>query len=138
MNVAVLCIQILQYLVFSILESTTSLNTASSVADPGYVSRIRIFLSRIRIFPSWISGPNFFHLGSRILNQKLLIPDPDLDFLPIPDPGSRGQKDTGSRIRIRNTDCFICRPSDSTVSGDARIESNPEFCCDFGISSQTL
>ncbi len=22
---------------------------------------------------------------------------------PIPDPGSRGQKDTGSRIRIRNT-----------------------------------
>jgi hypothetical protein len=25
--------------------------------------------------------------------------DPDLDFLPIPDPGSRGQKGTGSRIR---------------------------------------
>ena len=25
------------------------------------------------------------------------IPDPDLDFLPIPDPGSRGQKGTGSR-----------------------------------------
>jgi hypothetical protein len=23
---------------------------------------------------------------------------------PIPDPGSRGQKGTGSRIRIRNTD----------------------------------
>jgi hypothetical protein len=32
------------------------------------------------------------------------IPDPDADFLPIPDPGSRGQKGTGSRIRIRNTD----------------------------------
>ncbi len=38
-------------------------------------------------------------------------PDPDLDFLPIPDPGSRGQKgtgsritDRGSRIRIRNTE----------------------------------
>jgi hypothetical protein len=30
--------------------------------------------------------------------------DPDLDFLPIPDHGSRGQKGTGSRIRIRNTD----------------------------------
>jgi hypothetical protein len=29
--------------------------------------------------------------------------DPDLDFLPIPDPGSRGQKGTGSRIRVRNT-----------------------------------
>jgi hypothetical protein len=25
-----------------------------------------------------------------------------LTFLPIPDPGSRGQKGTGSRIRIRN------------------------------------
>jgi hypothetical protein len=31
------------------------------------------------------------------------IPDPDLDFLPIPYPGFRGQKGTGSRIRIRNT-----------------------------------
>jgi hypothetical protein len=29
---------------------------------------------------------------------------------PIPFPGSRGQKGTGSRIRIRNTDCFLaCR-----------------------------
>jgi hypothetical protein len=28
----------------------------------------------------------------------LLIPDPDPDFLPIPDPGSRGQKGTGYRI----------------------------------------
>jgi hypothetical protein len=32
------------------------------------------------------------------------IPDPDADSLPIPDPGSRGKKGTGSRIRIRNTD----------------------------------
>jgi hypothetical protein len=29
----------------------------------------------------------------------MFIPDPDLEFLPIPDPGSRGQKGTGSRIR---------------------------------------
>jgi hypothetical protein len=29
------------------------------------------------------------------------IPDPDADFLPISDPGSRGQK--GTRSRIRNT-----------------------------------
>ncbi len=29
----------------------------------------------------------------------LFIPDPDPDLLPIPDPGSRGQKDTGSGIR---------------------------------------
>jgi hypothetical protein len=34
----------------------------------------------------------------------MCFPDPSLDFLPIPDPGSRGQKGTGSRIRIRNTD----------------------------------
>ncbi len=27
------------------------------------------------------------------------IQTPDLDFLPSPDPGSRGQKGTGSRIR---------------------------------------
>jgi hypothetical protein len=34
----------------------------------------------------------------------LVIPDPDPDFLPLPDPGSRGQqKGTGSRIRIPNT-----------------------------------
>ncbi len=26
----------------------------------------------------------------------MLIPDPDLDFLAIPDPGSRGQKGSGS------------------------------------------
>jgi hypothetical protein len=31
--------------------------------------------------------------------------DPNLDFLPIPDPGSRGQKGTGSWIR--NTDARI-------------------------------
>jgi hypothetical protein len=33
----------------------------------------------------------------------MFIPDPELDFLPIPDPGFRAQKGTGSRIRIRNT-----------------------------------
>ncbi len=33
----------------------------------------------------------------------LFIPDPDSDYLPFPEPGSRGQKGTGSRIRIRNT-----------------------------------
>ncbi len=34
------------------------------------------------------------------------VPDPCLDFLPIQDPGSRSQKGTGYRIRIRNTDCL--------------------------------
>ncbi len=32
-----------------------------------------------------------------------MIRDPDPVFLPIPDPGSRGQKGTGSRSRIRYT-----------------------------------
>jgi hypothetical protein len=35
------------------------------------------------------------------------IPDPDPDFLHIPDPGSRGQKGNGFRIRIRNTGFLI-------------------------------
>jgi len=76
---------------------------------------------------SWIfiPDPNFSHPGSlsknlSILTQKitsklseiwfgLFIPDPDQDpeFVPIPDPGSRGQKGTGSRIRIRNTEKML-------------------------------
>jgi hypothetical protein len=38
----------------------------------------------------------------------MFIPDPDLDFLPIPDPGIKTdpgiKKAPGSRIWIRNTD----------------------------------
>ncbi len=33
----------------------------------------------------------------------MFFPDSDLDYVPIPDTGFRGQKGTGSRIRIRNT-----------------------------------
>ncbi len=29
----------------------------------------------------------------------MFTPDPDLDFLPIPDPGYMGQKATGSQIK---------------------------------------
>jgi hypothetical protein len=89
------------------------------VADPGCLSR--------NFFPSRISDPGSELSPSRAqirieefkyLNPKKKwflssrkydpgcssrIPDPDADFLPIPDPGSRGQKGTGSRIRIRNT-----------------------------------
>ncbi len=39
-------------------------------------------------------------------SSRIRILDPNLDFLPIPDPGSRGQKGTGSRIRIPNTAYF--------------------------------
>ncbi len=35
------------------------------------------------------------------------IPDPDLEFVPIPDPGIRKEPDPGSRIRIRNTDLTV-------------------------------
>ncbi len=63
------------------------------IRDVYHVSRTEFFPSRIRIFP-WI----------RIKEFKYFNPDPDPDFLPIPDPGSRGQKGTGSRIRntVRN------------------------------------
>ncbi len=63
------------------------------------------------------SGSVFFHPGSRIRIKELgistlseiwylyglFIPDPEPELLPIRDPGSWGQKGTGSRIRIRNT-----------------------------------
>jgi hypothetical protein len=34
----------------------------------------------------------------RVVHPGSRIPDPDANFLPIPDPGSRDQKGTGSRI----------------------------------------
>ncbi len=42
------------------------------------------------------------------------IPDAELDFLPIPDPGSMGQKGTGSRIRntVSNSLIMIVRVTD--------------------------
>ncbi len=86
------------------------------------VSRIQYVYPGSLIWIFSIPGPNFFHPGRRIcikefeyFNPKivsklseisgLLVPDPDPDFLPIPDSGSRGQKGTGSRVRIRNTAC---------------------------------
>jgi hypothetical protein len=39
----------------------------------------------------------------RVVQCSSWIGIPDPDFLPIPDPGSKGQKCTGSRNRIRNT-----------------------------------
>jgi hypothetical protein len=77
-------------------------------------SRILNFLSRIpdlKKIPDPEAGSSsknlstfnpkncFLALGNMIRD---VIPDPDLDFLSIKDPGSRGQKGTGSRIR--NTD----------------------------------
>ncbi len=56
-------------------------------------------------FPSRIRIKEFKYLTRKIVSKfseiwsELFIPDPDPDFLPIPDPGSRGQQSTGSRIR---------------------------------------
>jgi hypothetical protein len=79
------------------------------------------------VYPgSLIPDPTFFHPGSRIhieefkyfnpkksflssrkhdpgCSSRIRIPDPDPDFLPIPDPGVKKATDPGSRIRIRNT-----------------------------------
>jgi hypothetical protein len=81
----------------------------------------------------FIPDPTFFHPGSQIRN----VPDPDADFLPIPDPGSRGQKGTGSRIRIRNTDCRYIFQSSKIVSHKKVTEQqNQGFSSIFGLLMQ--
>jgi hypothetical protein len=73
------------------------------IRDPG----AGFFPSRIRIKEVKYFNPQKWFLSSRKYDpgcsSRIWILDPDPDFLPIPDPGSRGQKGTGSGIRIRNT-----------------------------------
>jgi hypothetical protein len=75
-----------------------------SIPDPGselFPSRIPDPHQRIKYFsPKWFLRSKKYDPGG-----SSRIPDPD--FLPIPDPGSRGQKGTGSRIRISNTGANI-------------------------------
>ncbi len=52
----------------------------------------------------WVSGYLLNYFFSTLMEETNLFVSLDPDFLPIPDPGSRGQNGTGSRIRIRNTD----------------------------------
>jgi hypothetical protein len=59
------------------------------IPDPDQHRRIQVFLAEKFVSDLWETGSGMF------------IPDPDLDFFTY--PGSRGQKGTGSRIRIRNT-----------------------------------
>ncbi len=56
--------------------------------------------SRIRIKEFKYFNPKKWILSSRKYDPgcSSWIPDPDTDFLPIPDSGSRGQKVIGSRI----------------------------------------
>jgi hypothetical protein len=93
-------------------------------------SRIRLFFhpgSRIRTkeFKYFIYfNPKKWFLSSRKYDPgcSSRIPDPDADFPPIPDPGSRGQKGTGSRIR--NTVKKRPRRLIVTVSCKKVMESN--------------
>jgi hypothetical protein len=51
------------------------------------------------------SGFDFFtSYRSGSTSQKVAVPVPQHCFSPFLDPGYRGQKGTGFRIRIRNTD----------------------------------
>jgi hypothetical protein len=54
----------------------------------------------------------------------MFIPDPDLDFLPTPDPGSRDQKGTGSRIQIRNTGQHTASLYSSYISQNPALDEN--------------
>ncbi len=91
-----------------------------SVADPGCLSRIRLF--SIPDPGSRIPDPNCLHPGSASKNLSILTlkknkqkklflssrkydvhPGSRIRMLTFYHPGSRGQKGTGSRIRIRNT-----------------------------------
>ena len=61
---------------------------------------------RRRLISVFFIYPKKWFLSSRKYDPgcSSQIPDPDPDFLPIPDPGSWGKKGTGSWIRIRNTE----------------------------------
>ncbi len=83
-----------------------------SIADPGS-----------EFYPSRIPDPNFFHPGSESKNLSILTPKncfqafgnliwvvhPGSGSWPFTHTGSRSQKGTGSRIRIRNTGTNISK-----------------------------
>jgi hypothetical protein len=57
---------------------------------------------------------------------RVVIPDPDADFLPIPDPGSRGQKGIGFRIRNIEKSIFTLMSSlSSSVPASGFLASAP-------------
>jgi hypothetical protein len=61
----------------------------------------------------------------------LFIPDPDPDFLPIPDPGSRGQKGTGSRIPYPDLQHWTGRSRDE--GQEIRIKRRETLYWIFGV-----
>ncbi len=75
----------------------------NSFADQGCLSRIRVFFHsgfRIRLIEFKYFNPKKWFLSTQKYDPGVFprITDSDPDFLPIPDPGSRGQKGTGYRI----------------------------------------
>jgi hypothetical protein len=90
-----------------------------SVADPGCLSQIRIFSIPDPRYLSILTQKNF----SKLSSSRIRIPDRIWIFLPI--PGSRGQKGTGSRIRIRNTALLLILPNYIEFP----ILLTPLFCC---------
>jgi hypothetical protein len=91
-------------------------------ADPGCLSRIRTFPSRIqgsKRFRIRIKEFKFFNLKELFLSSRkydpgcssrIWIPDPDLDFLPISDLGSRGEAPdlgSGSATMIFSLPCSL-------------------------------
>jgi hypothetical protein len=71
--------------------------------------------SRIHINEFQYFNPKNYFLSSRKYDPCCSSPEPDPDFLPIPDPGDK--KGTGSRIRIRNTDCIFAYPASPEMAG---------------------
>jgi hypothetical protein len=66
---------------------------------------------RIRIKPTQTQTQKLFQCSRKYdpgCSSRIQIPDPDLDFLPFPDPGSRAQKGTGSRIRNTASPIAYC------------------------------
>jgi hypothetical protein len=52
----------------------------------------------------------------------MFITDPDLDFLPIPDQGSKMQKQKGTGSQVRNTDWKYAR---QILNGDKPHDLQP-------------
>jgi hypothetical protein len=82
------------------------------VPDPGGLSRIRVFSipdSGSEFFPSRIRFKKYFNTKKWFLKSRkydpgcpsrILIPDPDPDFLPIPYLGVKKAPDTGSATLV--------------------------------------
>ncbi len=94
-----------------------------SISDPGtefFHPGPRIHIKEFKKF-----NPKKWFLSSRKYDPGCLSRIPDPYFLPILNPGPRGEKGTGSRIRIRNT--VICAKPARCVrpSAGTRVDSSP-------------